>query len=87
VAATWKHPKLGTFEFDYGLWNGIVKAPGFDAFAYDTGRKNSRPPKGKYKLAMEPSGENGPPAKELVLMALRVLADPPALSEIIVNAL
>ena len=37
MAATWKHPTLGTFTFEAMGWTKIVDVPAFKAFSYDTG--------------------------------------------------
>jgi len=86
MAATWKHPELGTFKFDYG-WVGTIKAPGFKAFAYDTGNGNAEPATGRYKLSFEAKDEKDLPSPELIQVAQLLLADQAAIVSLITAAL
>ena len=88
MAATWKHPMLGTFTFDTMGWTKIVSVPAFKAFSYDTGYDNAPRSTGKHALVfIAPWGENTEPSAADVALADRVLANQAALVDVVAHAL
>jgi hypothetical protein len=85
--AAWTHPRLGRFAHDSLAWIGIVKAPAFDAFAYDTGYSNAGPPDGNYELAFDADDEEEQPSAGAIALAEKVLADAAALVPTVTKAI
>ena len=87
MASTWKHPQFGAFKFNGTVWEGTVRAPGFDRFSYDTGYSNAGPPNGEYPLTFATESASETPSPVMVDLAQRVLADPAAMVATVTHAL
>lgn len=72
--ATWDHPTWGTFEHDRVRWAGMVEAPAFRAFRWDTDNGRADGPPAKVDLHFESYDEADLPTDGMVAMAERVLA-------------
>ncbi|MBC7806878.1 MAG: hypothetical protein H7145_12085, partial [Akkermansiaceae bacterium] len=84
---TWDHPQWGQFRYSGGAWEGSVSAPGFDAFAHDTGYRNVDMAAGEYELGFEADGESDLPSEAAMAVAAGVIANPAALVSRITAAL
>jgi hypothetical protein len=90
-ASDWKHPALGVFKGSSGGWSAMVNVPAFAAFSYDTGYSNAPRSTGDVALGihyhlMDAQIPASPPA-EMVALLDKVMADPGALVDRVVNAL
>ena len=87
AAPTWRHPRLGQFKYDGMAWVGKVKAPAFDAFAYDTGYGNAGPPDCTYAVGFAADDAKETPSPAAVALAEKVLANAAALVAAVTKAL
>ena len=85
----WTHPRLGNFAAgDY--WDRKINVPEFAAFSYDTGYSNAPRSTGDIRFGFGPhsSKEKLPaPTPEMIAVADRILNDPAALVQKVIDAL
>src|SRR5947209_627185 len=71
MAATWVHPQLGTFNFEYDGWERLMDVPAFGAFAYE-GAGAARP-KGQFKLQLASKSAKEVPGAAAVMLAVKMV--------------
>ncbi len=87
MGTTWKHPQLGTFEYDGIAWVARVPMPEFKAFRFDPGYSNAKRSKGIHELAFEAADEHDIPSTEAIALANKVLENQKPLVATIAKAL
>lgn len=91
AAANWVHAKFGQLKGGSGGWSATVNVPEFALFSYDTGYPNAPRSNGDVGLGMHyhlmDAQVPATPPPEMVALLDKVLADPRALVDRVVNAL
>ena len=91
AATDWQHPKLGTFKGSSGGWSAKVNVSEFAAFSYDTGYPNAPRSTGDVALGIHyhllDAQVPASPPSEMVTLLDKVMADPRALVDRVINAL
>ena len=83
MATTWKHPRLGEFEYDDFGWAADVSAPAFQAFDYSGGGYDNAV-EGMYRLEFQIEEEQTP-SDEMTSLAAKVLMNQEKLAADVAN--